>query len=233
MLKILFKPKKELTLMKEKDRLEVEIQRLKDEIRKKDGFLRCKNNIFIEKDNRRKQEENWQEMEEELKKYYKENNELRKYTSYSDQILSSSYLKFNYLIPIEKYLCEVRFRELVKILKKKGNNFVQDLNEFTIGSLSIEDNLKLELKKKFERFQSLQINWEMKTYLLKGEKISKIYFKNRRFINIMLSENKEFMSDLIGYNFDNLVNKEYSLDESEELKNIYQDYILRYRFEAP
>ena len=231
MLKNLFKSKRESELILEKELLEIEIEKLKNEIRKKDGFLKCKNSLFIEKDNEKKQEKNWQEIEEQLKKYYTENKELREIIKESEKVISILHLKFNYLIQIEKYLYEARFKELVEILKKKGNKFVQDLNEYVIERLSVEDSLKLELKRKFEKFQKLEINWEIKTQLLKGEKLSKIYSKHRKFINIMTNENKEFISDLDEYKFDILVNKGFSLDEIEELKRIYQDYILKYRIE--
>ena len=231
MLKKLFKSKRESELILEKELLEIEIEKLKNEIRKKDGFLKCKNSLFIEKDNEKKQEKNWQEIEEQLKKYYTENKELREIIKESEKVISILHLKFNYLIQIEKYLYEARFKELVEILKKKENKFVQDLNEYVIERLSVEDSLKLELKRKFEKFQKLEINWEIKTQLLKREKLSKIYSKHRKFINIMISENKEFISDLDEYKFDILVDKSFSLDEIEELKRIYQDYMLKYRIE--
>lgn len=231
MLKKLFKSKKESELILEKELLEREVKKLKNEIRKKDYFLKCKNSLFIEKDTEKKQEKNWQEIEEKLKKYYTENNELRQFVKKSEKVISISCLKFNYLIQIEKYLYEARFKELVEILKGRGNKVVQDLNESVIENLSIEDSLKLELKRKFEKFQRLEINWETKTQLLKGEKISKIYLKYKKFTNIMRGENKEFISDLEGYRFDILINKGFSLNEIEELKKIYQDYISKYRIE--
>ncbi|MGL5592826.1 MAG: hypothetical protein ACRDDH_02680 [Cetobacterium sp.] len=231
MLGKLFRSKREVELRLEKEILEIEIEKLKNEIRKKDGFLKCKNSLFIEKDNEKKQEKNWEEIEEQLKKYYTENNELREAIKKSEKIISISYLRFNYLIQIERYLYEARFKELAEILKNKGHKFVQNLNEYVIEHLSIEDTLKLELKKKFERFQKLEIAWEIKTQLLKGEKLSKIYSKHRKFTNLMINENKEFISDLDGHNFDILVNKGFSLDDVEELKRIYQDYISKYRIE--
>lgn len=231
MLKKLFKSKREMELISEKEILEIEIEQLKNEIRKKDGFLKCKNNLFIEKDNEKKEEKNWQEIEEQLKKYYKENNELREIIKKSENIFSIKQLKFSYLVQIEKYLYESKFKELVEILNKKGYFFIQDLNEFVVEHLSVEESLKLQLEGKLLKFQNLEINWEVKTHFLKGEKLSKIYLKHRKFINLMLSENKEFMSDLDGYNFNNLFDKGLSLDEVEELKRMYQDYILKYRIE--
>ena len=39
----------------------------------------------------------------------------------------------------------------------------------------------------------------------------------------MINENKDFVFDLDGYNFDILINKGFSLDEVKELKRIYQN----------
>ncbi|MGL5458251.1 MAG: hypothetical protein ACRDBY_01390 [Cetobacterium sp.] len=231
MLKKLFKSKKESQLLLKKELFEIEIEKLKNEIRKKDGFLKCKNSLFTETENKKKQEKNWQEIEEQLKKYHKENNDLRDSLKEIERILPILPLKFNYLIPIEKYLYEVKFKEVVEILRNKGNKFVQNLNEYIVDNLSIEDEIKIYLKNKIKKFENLEINWNLKTHLLKGEKLSKIYSKHRKFTNMMLSENREFISNLDEYNFDALINKGYSLEEIKELKEIYQNYTLKYRIE--
>ena len=231
MLKKLFKSKKESQLLLKKELFEIEIEKLKNEIRKKDCFLKCKNSLFTETENKKKQEKNWQEIEEQLKKYHKENNDLRDSLKEIERILPILPLKFNYLIPIEKYLYEVKFKEVVEILRNKGNKFVQNLNEYIVDNLSIEDEIKIYLKNKIKKFENLEINWNLKTHLLKGEKLSKIYSKHRKFTNMMLSENREFISNLDEYNFDALINKGYSLEEIKELKEIYQNYTLKYRIE--
>lgn len=231
MLKKLFKSKRESELTVEKEMLEIEIERLQNEIRKKDGFLKCKNSLFIEKANEKKQEKNWQDIEEQLKKYYKENNNLRNYIKEGEKIISISDLKFNYLIKLERYLSETKLKKAVEILENNGHQFIQELNESIIDSLPVEDSLKIELKKKLKKFKNLEINWELKTYLLKGEKLSKVYSKYRKFTNILLNDGKEFMSDLNEYNFGNLIANGYSTDKIEELKNIYQDYTSKFKIE--
>lgn len=232
MLKKLFKSKKESQLLLKKELFEIEIEKLKNEIRKKDSFLKCKNSLFIETENKKKQEKNWQDIEGQLKKYYKENNDLKDSLKEIEKILTILPLKFNYLIPIEKYLYEVKFKEVPEILRNKGNKFVQNLNEYIVDNLSIEDEIKIYLKNKIKKFENLEINWNLKTHLLKGEKLSKIYSKHRKFTNMMLSENKEFISNLDEYNFDSLISKGYSLEETNELKEIYQNYTLKYRIES-
>ena len=224
----LFKSKKELDLVAKNKILEIEIEKLKNEIRKKDGFLKCKNNLIIKKEN---SEKNWQKIEDGLKKYYNENNNLREEIKKYDLIFSNSNFKHNYLIPIEKYLFETKFKEIIVILNNKGKRYVQDLNEYVIEHLSIEESLKLNLKYKLQKFQNLEINWEIKTYLLNGEKISKIYMKYRKFTNILLNENIEFMSQLENYNFDKLINQGFLTDDILKLKEISLEYKSKYKIE--
>lgn len=87
------------------------------------------------------------------------------------------------------------------------------------------------MKYKLQKFQNLEINWEIKTYLLNGEKISKIYMKYRKFTNILLNENIEFMSQLENYNFDKLINQGFLIDDILKLKEIFLEYKSKYKIE--
>ena len=60
----------------------------------------------------------------------------------------------------------------------------------------------------------------------KGERISKIYSKNRKFINILGEEYIEFMDDLKNYNFDNLVDSGFSAEQIKEFRNKRDEYYL-------
>lgn len=231
MLERLFRSKKEQELRNEKEILEIEVERLKRDLMKKEAFIKCKNSLISEKENKVKEQNQWEEMERELKRYYKENNELKKTLEEREKVLELSHVKVFYLVPLEIYLSEVRYRSPLELLKKSGKNYVQDLNEKIIENLNIDEKVKELLKSKYEKFQKMEINWNVKTYLIKGEKLSKIYCKYRKFLNIISSETKEFMCDLEGYNFHESLKNYYSHNEIEELFDIYQEYMLRNRIE--
>lgn len=230
MLNKLFKSKKESELMLKKETLYEKINKIENKIKEQEKILSKKNEIIRE--NEKNKEENWQEIEIKLKKYYKENEELREILKKGEKIISKNSLKYNYLVPIEKYLFEAKAKELVIVLKNKRNNYVQDLNEYIIKYLSIEENLKLYLIKKFEKFKRFDISWEVKTYLINGEEISKVYTKNRKLINILYNENKKFMSELEEYDFKKLTNNGYSLEEIENFERVFQNYISKFRIEV-
>ena len=70
------------------------------------------------------------------------------------------------------------------------------------------------------------MSWDIVTQLNKGERISKIYSKNRKFINILGEEYIEFMDDLKIYNFDNLVDSGFSAEQIKEFRNKRDEYYL-------
>ena len=70
------------------------------------------------------------------------------------------------------------------------------------------------------------MSWDIVTQLNKGERISKIYSKNRKFINILGEEYIEFMDDLKNYNFDNLVDSGFSAEQIKEFRDKRDEYYL-------
>ncbi|MGL4934514.1 MAG: hypothetical protein ACRC51_03495 [Cetobacterium sp.] len=223
----LFKSKKEELLKKENELLMLKLNEFKINLKKKENLLNCKNNLIIKRDDQNKKNQNWETMEKELQKYYSENKELKTLLTQAENIFGWNYLKNSYLISVDKYFSEAKFKESLEIFKRKGIYYVQDLNEFVIQRLSVEDKLKKDIFKKYLDFLDLNINWELKTSLLKGEKVTKIYQKNRKFLKLLQSKNIEYMSNLEKFNFDLLLNENYSLIEIHELEEKYTQYILK------
>lgn len=55
--------------------------------------------------------------------------------------------------------------------------------------------------------------------------------KYRKFTNILLNENIEFMSQLENYNFDKLINQGFLIDDILKLKEIFLEYKSKYKIE--
>ena len=72
------------------------------------------------------------------------------------------------------------------------------------------------------------MNWELKTNLLKGEKITKIYSKYRKVINILNEKTICYMDELNHEILDRLVESGYSQEEIKTLKDIHDDYEKKY-----
>ena len=228
MISSLFKNKKIIEAEKDRQILEKEIKRLSLEIVKKDGFLKCKNDLFISKEKAGKKIYDWEKMGDELKKYHEENLTLKKELEKINRILSVSCIENHYLIKIEKFLSEVRFSEIVNDLKLNGIIYVQCLNNYIIESLVEDEKLKSEILKRYENFLNGIMNWELKTNLLKGEKITKIYSKYRKVINILNEKAICYMDELNYEIIDKLIGAGYSQEEIKIFKEIYDDYKKKY-----
>lgn len=223
----LFKSKKEKELLNQQKSLE----EIKESLEKKLGTiemrLKCENDLIISKETQLKNQ-NWEEFDKELKEQHYENTQLKNQLKNVEKIVPISCLNYNYLVPLEKYFTEHKFKYVVGALNSKGIKYVQDLNEIVINQLSIEEEIKEEIRKKYNKFINFKISWEIKTHLLKGDKLTKLYLKNRKFINRLLENNLEYVSDLESFNFESL--KEiYTLKEIEELTEIYTSYLEKYR----
>lgn len=218
-----FKSKREKELLEEQKSLEEVKELLEKELRKAEIRFKCENDLIINKEVQLKNQ-NWEEFDKKLKKYHYENNQLKSELKEVEKIVPIFSLNYNYLVKLEKYFIEPKFKHMIATLKLKGIKYVQDLNEITIEQLFIEEEIKIEGKKKYNKFVNFEIPWKIKTYLVKGEKLTKLYVKNRKFINRLSEINIEYVSDLENYNFDNL--KEiYTKEEIEELKKIYMSYL--------
>lgn len=228
MISSLFKSKKVVEAEKDQKILEKEIKRLSLEIVKKDGFLKCKNDLFISKEKAGKKVYDWEKMGDELKKYHEENIALKKELEKINEILSINCIENHYLIKIEKFLSEIRFSESVNNLKLNGVLYVQCLNNYIIENLVEDEKLKNEIIKRYENFLNGIMNWELKTNLLKGEKITKIYSKYRKVINILNEKTICYMDELNHEILDRLVESGYSQEEIKTLKDIYDDYEKKY-----
>ncbi|WP_407537637.1 hypothetical protein [Cetobacterium somerae] len=64
----------------------------------------------------------------------------------------------------------------------------------------------------------------MKTFLMKGDKVTKIYQKSRKFLNILSEQNIEFMVDLESFDFQSLNEFGFSQEDIDAFKQKYESY---------
>lgn len=224
----LFKSKKVIAAEKDKRIMENEIKRLSLEIVRKDGFLKCKNDLFISKEKAGKNVYDWEKMGDELKKYHEENQALKKELEKIDKILSIETLDNNYLIKIERFIPEIRFSNALESLKESGIIYVQCLNDYVIEKLVADVKLRAEIIKRYNNFLDGVMPWDLKTNLLKGEKITKIYSKYRKVVNVLSERSISYMDEL-NYNvLESFIDYGYNEDDIKILKDIYDDYRKKY-----
>ncbi len=224
----LFKSKRVIEAEKNQKLLESEIKKVSLELVKKDGFLKCKNDLIISKEKAEKNIYDWEKMGNELKKYHEENFKLKEELDRINNILCINFLDNHYLIKIERFLFEIRFSEVINDLKLNGVVYVQCLNDYIIESLVEDEKLKSEILKRYNNFLEGVMSWDLKTNLLKGEKVTKIYSKYRKIVNILNERSICYMDELNYDVIDSFINYGYNESEIEIFKSIYDDYRKKY-----
>lgn len=135
----------------------------------------------------------------------KEENERLKQTI-DEYNLSSKKEKHYYKVDIEKFFSASRFKELANAIIDKGIIYLQDLTLETFDLLSQDIKNINEGKNRFQKYLTKEfIEWEVVTYLNKGERVSKVYNKSRKLTNVFSENDIEFMEDLVKFNFSNLI----------------------------
>ena len=135
----------------------------------------------------------------------KEENERLKQTI-DEYNLATKKEKRYYKVDIEKFFSASRFKELANAIIDKGIIYLQDLTLETFDLLSQDIKNITEGKNRFQKYLTKEfIEWEVVTYLNKGERVSKVYNKSRKLTNIFSENDIEFMEDLVKFNFSNLI----------------------------
>lgn len=137
--------------------------------------------------------------------------------------------KYTYKIEVEKFFSSSRFQELNGILEENNILYLQDLNIEILEKLTGKVKNIDDAKKKYREFLNKKMSWEIVTQLNKGERISKIYSKSRKFINILGDEYLEFMDDIKNYNFDGLVEHGFTDEQIKEFKEKRDEYYIEKR----
>lgn len=146
----------------------------------------------------------------------KEENERLKQTI-DEYNLSSKKEKHYYKVDIEKFFSASRFKELANAIIDKGIIYLQDLTLETFDLLSQDIKNITEGKNRFQKYLTKEfIEWEVVTYLNKGERVSKVYNKSRKLTNIFSENDIEFMEDLVKFNFSNLIDFEFKDEQINE-----------------
>lgn len=128
--------------------------------------------------------------------------------------------KYYYKIDVHKFFNSTKFSEVVDFFIKNEIKYIQDLTDEFMNK--IPENLKNleEAKIKLDHFWTRDfIEWDIITYLNKGDRVSRIFSKSRKFTNLLNDEGIEFIEDMIDYDFSKLIDKGFTEKKIEEFKN--------------
>lgn len=144
--------------------------------------------------------------------------------------LSSKKEKYYYKVDIKKFFSASRFIDLANAIMERGIFYLQDLTIEKFDSLPQDIKNLEDGRNKFLKYLNKDfIQWEVVTYLNKGERVSKIYNKNRKLIVIFAESNIEFMEDLREFDFWKLINLGFKDTQIEEFIGKRDEYYKKRR----
>lgn len=129
--------------------------------------------------------------------------------------------KHYYKVDIYKFFTSTKFAEITQYLSDNGIKYIQDITEEFVAQIPEELKNLEDAKEKLKNFWTREfIEWDIITYMNKGDRISRIYNKSRKFSNLLAEEKIEFMEDMLDYDFDKLLIKGFDEAKVEEFKTI-------------
>lgn len=166
----------------------------------------------------------WQLMEKNLRNLQEENRLLKENFIKLNRIIPKQQWHYSYLVDLHHFYSANKFVSIREKLLESGVKYLQDIHEEMFSTLLAEDRYVQEGLQKFLDYKNGIIDWDVKTFLMKGDKVTKIYQKSRKFLNILSEQNIEFMVDLEDFDFQSIVEFEFSQEDIDTFKQKYESY---------
>lgn len=166
----------------------------------------------------------WQLMEKNLRNLQEENRMLKENFIKLNRIIPKQQWQYSFLVDLHHFYSANKFVSIREKLLESGVKYLQEINEEMFSTLLKEDRYVQEGLQKFLDYKKGIIDWDVKTFLMKGDKVTKIYQKSRKFLNILSEQNIEFMVDLESFDFQSLNEFGFSQEDIDAFKQKYESY---------
>lgn len=133
-----------------------------------------------------------------------------------------------YRIPLERYFTSSKYEAHIETLKALGKNHMCEIAHEDLLKLTQDKNSE-EMRKQYRKFLEGHLDMDTKILAIKGEKIAKVYNKNRKFVAFANENNLEFMDDIKDFNFYTLIENDFKSEMIEELISKNMEYHKGYR----
>nr|WP_307774692.1 hypothetical protein [uncultured Cetobacterium sp.] len=202
--------------------LNEKVSNLTKELEEKNSLINTFSSAEIkQKDNYTKQ---WELMEKNLRNLQEENKLLKDALFKVNQIIPKNQWSFSYLVDLHLFYSANKFINVKEKLIENNILYLQDIEENMFFNLLKDEKNVDEAHKKYLSYKSGTVEWEVKTFLLKGDKVTKIYQKSRKLLNVLSEHNIEFMRDLEKFDFQILLDSGFTQEDINIFKEKFEQY---------
>ncbi len=139
-----------------------------------------------------------------------------------DEVLNSDLISYRVLI--NDYYEARKFESFKKLCEELGLVYVDQLESLDFSNLALTETKIKNAKSYFEEYRSGYYDLDLKNYLIKGDKISKIFFRFRSFVKYCKKSNLNYMVELETLNFESLLDEDFTDIQIEKIKAKIQEY---------
>lgn len=131
---------------------------------------------------------------------------------------------FNYRVLISDYYEARKFESFKKACEDLKMVYVEELKKLDFSTLPLTDTKIKNARLYFEEYSNGYYDLDLKSYLLKGEKISKVFFRFRSFVKYCKKNRLNYMIELDNLEFDSLIDNGFTEEQIEKLKVKLEEY---------
>ena len=137
--------------------------------------------------------------------------------------------QYQYKVELRNFYSEKKFQEVFTLLDEKNILFVNNLKEDDFNDIPKETKNFDDAKQKFLDFKKGKINWDIVTFINKGEKLAKIYSKSKKLVTVFSDLYLEFMDDIVNFDFLSLKSYGFKTPQIEEFIQKRDEYYKEHR----
>ena len=143
--------------------------------------------------------------------------------------LNPEKIQYKYKVELKYFYSEKKFDEILSILNEKNIIFVNNLKEEDFNDIPSETKNLDKAKQRFLDYKNKKFDWNIVTFINKGEKLSKIYSKSKKLMTVFSDLYLEFMDDIANFDFLSLKSYGFKTPQIEEFIQKRDEYYKEYR----
>lgn len=169
-------------------------------------------------------EKNLRELKKE-NEFWKEKVEKIKMESINSLLTPKGY---KYRLTVEKMYSGAKYKEVLEFLDSCGIRFIDQLTDVVLKN---ETNIKsfVEAHKMYLDLKKGKVYFDNKIYILKGERLNKLYPKNRKLCTYLSDNYYEFADDIIDFDFDALIEAGFDSAQIREYSEKKDEYFEEFK----
>lgn len=139
-----------------------------------------------------------------------------------DDVLNADLISYRVLI--NDYYEARKFESFKRLCEELNLIYVDQLESLDFSNLALTETKIKNAKAHFDEYSNGFYDLDLKNYLIKGDKISKVFFRFRSFVKYCKKANLNYVIELDTLEFNNLLNEGFTDVQIEKIQSKLDEY---------